>query len=411
MPPEMMTCPRCGVENSVKKRVCHHCRASLVHDAARQGTLSAGTNLRRSLPVRSPSTPGPASNLPDRDALAISDYIVGVSLRQRAQFYRQMYSLLNAGIPVGLALTHTLDNITLAMRGRVHRLAEHVMAGGRLSEGMNRYPALFPDWEVSVVVAAEKAGTLPPVMRDIADTLEMEWDLRARTQAATFHLKLTGLVAVIVLLLLYSLGLFGGGFLTSETGVDIVAILERVALQVLILVVLGFGIVYGLRIYSRTRNGGRIMMGITSSVPILGTLWKGIARIRFVRVLSALWHAGVSPLESLDIAARTTGNYHLMYQIADNAQQLNKGATISSILAGTRFLPAQALYLIQTGETTGDVAEALSKIADYYTVEVDAQAKTLPVKIQLLMYAILVPLVGWLMITFYVRYFSALVSF
>jgi type IV pilus assembly protein PilC len=323
------------------------------------------------------------------------DYIIGVSLRQRAQFYRQLYSTLHAGVPVGLALTTIAQNSAISLRSRIRKLAEHVEKGKLLSEGMAGYPNLFPEWEVSVVYAAEKSGTLPNAMHDIADALEMEWDLRARTRASTFHLKATAFVLILVLLILAAVH--------SGTSDQVFAQVGQAAIR-FVFVLIGIGLlIYGWRIIGRFRPMAAAVAAMVPRTPMIGPIWRDMARIRFLRVLATLWAAGVSPIESLEVAARTTGNQHLMNQVRDLSKGLSQGtSSLSSIIAATRFLSPEAVSMLQVGETTGGVAEALEKTAEYYYFELSAQVKTLPHKIQLLMYAVLVPVVFYVMYKFYV---------
>lgn len=403
---EMIPCPHCGAENSNRKQICHRCQAALV-EKAKPVTPAYRTRKPNFESTRQ------VINRSDHVSQPLSDYLLGVSRGQRAQYYRQMHSLLNAGIPLGMSLSYATDNIAGSMRRRVKALSEFVLAGALLSEGMDSYPELFPTWEVSVVRAGEKAGSLPQVMQDIAETLEMEHQLLVRVRTATIHLKITAFAVFCVLLLLIMLGFFRRGSFDMNNmngGVDIFAILARVGLLAGLVFTLIYSLQIGWRAYGRTRSGSKVVARLLPRLPLVGPVMHGFALVRFAKILSTLWHAGVSPVESLDLAARATGDTQLIRQISEMAPRISGGATMSTVLADTHFLPESALHLLQTGETSGNVAEALMKVAEYHAIEVESLSKSMPMKIQLLMYLILVPLVAWLLIAFYSRYIGALLA-
>ncbi|HEY3380102.1 MAG TPA: type II secretion system F family protein [Armatimonadota bacterium] len=386
----MMPCPYCGTPNSTSKRVCYHCQADIAPATAKTAARATGAPARDAKKQAAQAARAARDKKPRPGGI---DFLIGVSLRQRAQFYRQLFSLLNSGIPIGLGLNYSASNCAIQLRQRINKMAAFVQKGGLLSDAMAQYPGVFPSWEVSVVYAAEKGGTLPQAMRDIADALEMEWDLRMRTRTATFHLKVTAFVFVLVLLIVMNVQ--SGTFdvvLTSVGGAFIKFFLILALLFVLWL---------GWRYFAKTRSGSRFVAAALPRVPIIGGVLANLIRIRFVRVLATLWHAGVPPLESLAVAARTTDNAHFVHQIEKVSGAFSQGVMLSSVLAETRFLPQESLYLLQTGETSGNVAESLEKIAEYYSIELDAQVKTLPIKLQMLLYAIIVPFVLWLLIKFY----------
>ena len=407
MPPEMIPCPKCGEPNSTKKQVCHHCLAAL-------GTPPPGakTAVRAvpAPPVKRTTQPSTTSSpTAPQHGFTWMDYVFGVSLRERAQFYRQMNGLLNAGIPIGLSLQHSAENCAYAMRSRIRDMADHTQAGGLMSDVMVRYPALFPDWEISVLMASEKAGTLPQVMHDIADALEREWDLRSRTKVAAFPVIATFVVFVLVAMLVFSIGNYTT---TTELGgsVNFGGLFGSIFVRMALLVVLVIAIIVGWRMLGRTRMGGILISRLMPRVPLIGPILQAMKRIRFVTVLSTLWHAGIAPLQAVEIAARTTGDRRLIDQLEEATGRFSQGITLSALITATDFLPQHALYLLQTGEVSGNIAGALEKIAEYHTIEVDAQVKTMPMKVQLLLYAIVVPLVLWLLLKFYGGYFSNLLN-
>ncbi|HEY3415763.1 MAG TPA: type II secretion system F family protein, partial [Armatimonadota bacterium] len=411
----MKPCPHCGTENSENKHICYHCQLEITprpepetpvnKRLLRPRMLPQPQVPQRELTAGEVITPKPVpvpAEAPKPKQRAKASAFWGATLAQRAQFYRQMQSLLKSGIPIGLALGYLEQNIAFNLRPLVRDITQHVQGGGQLSEAMARYPNIFPDWEVSLVVAAEKGGTMPEAMRDVADTLEMEMQLRHEVNGKTLHLKFTAGMAVLVMLIL------GGVHFSIIAGgmSGVLARLQTVAIEFLLILAAGFGLVMGWRSAMRTRQGARFGYGFSSRIPLLGPIIKNMMRIRFVRVLGALWHAGVAPVQALEMAAHASGNQHVINQVDGVLASISQGATLSDALAPTHVLPPEAMYLLQSGEMSGSVPEALNNVAEYIRMDLESQVKTLPAKAQMIMYLILGPLIGWIVISFYVGYFT-----
>lgn len=389
---EMNPCPQCGTMNSIRKKTCYHCQAVL--SGANPAKASASSRSRTRPPAATAG--GNRQNTP-REARPTA--MQGATLRQRAQFYRQMYSLLHSGVGLGLALSYARDNSPRRLRAIVNQMSEHVAKGGRFSEVMTEYYNIFPAWEVSIIQAAEKSGGLPEAMVSIAETIETEWDLRTRTFAATLHLQATVVVFIIVLLVVFNVqGANGLG--------EVLTRLVRVFYQFMALVVAFLAAVLAWRYFTRSRVGGAFLARLVPRIPLIGPIIKTMAQMRFVLVLGALWQAGVSPMEALESAAAATGNAQLKRQVADNMQRLGQGELLSSIIGPTGYLPPEAMHLLFTGEQSGTISESLRQVADYLQVDLRGRVATMPARLQLLMYAVIVPLVFFFLLSFYSGYFS-----
>ena len=387
---EMKPCPQCGTMNSIKKASCYHCRADLPRENATKQRKSRQLPQKEKLDGR---------NRPTLPRNARPTAMQGATLRQRAQFYRQMYSLLHSGVGLGLALKYARDNSPRRLQAIINRMSEHVEKGGRFSEVMSDYYNIFPGWEVSIIQAAEKSGGLPEAMVSIAETIETEWDLRTRTFAATLHLQATVVVFIIVLLIVFNVqGANGLG--------EVITRITRAFYQFMAVVVAFLAAVLAWRYFTRSQVGGIILAQLVPRIPLIGPIIKVMAQMRFVMVLGALWQAGVSPMEALESAAAATGNAQLKRRVAENLQRLGQGELLSSIIGPTGYLPPEAMHLLFTGEQSGTISESLRQVADYLQVDLRGRVATMPSRLQLLMYAIIVPLVFFFLLSFYSGYFS-----
>ncbi len=413
MAQSMLACPHCGTANSIKRANCFGCGKPLAESPAPPEAVAAPLPAPQLPPAPAPApvnpppaeTPAPRRALiPSRRDSWLNSMLVGATLPHRAQFYRQLQSLMRSGIPVVLSLSYLQENIGGPLRTVLRAMQERTQRGEALSKCMDDYPNFFQEWEVQLIHAAETAGTLPEAAGEIANTLELELNLRRRVASGTFYIKSVCVVFVLVVLIVIGAraGLHSMG--------DVLTLVTNSSAIVFGLVILVLLLGYAWNVFTRTRRGAAVNYFIAVRTPIVGPLLRNAMRIRFARVLAALWRAGVSPVAALETAAKASGNPSLPHRAEDLLALLGRGSTLSEVITALNVFPSEAMYLIRTGETSGDVAEALDKVAEYLQIELDGQVATLPQKIQLAFYAIAVPAIGYFIIWFWTSYFNGIMN-
>lgn len=444
MPSQMIACPHCGTANSEKKQACFQCqtplrapgqprtvqtrplraKASPVAQMPAANTTLQGNNAGPTAVTTKPSAPTAvrpitparqAQSLPQtsqtkswQDRLRLPQVkmpalLFGGALRHRIQFYTQLYQMLKSGIPLGVTFEHVGNQLPRYLRPMARKCQQHIQAGGLLSAVMATYPSLFPEWERSLVQAAEQSGALPEAMHEIAATLEIEENLRREVNAKTLHLKATAAVAFIVVLMQSGLG--------RMIGASAATVLESVGNSIMFGALLIAGFMLALRVmhyFGRTPLGASINQMVLPKIPLIGPILYNSMRLRFATVLGALWGAGVAPMESLRLAANASGDLIIKKRAELLVNNLGRGESLADIVEQLRLLSPEAMYLLRTGEISGNLSEALHKVAEYLRFDLDIRVKELPIKLQLWFYAILVPIVGYLVINAWTGYFDSM---
>jgi len=392
----MRPCPHCGTPNSEKKRICHQCGREIRPPAP----------VKKAVPQIAPVAPAPAAQA------APTPRAPRPSLNQRAQFYRQMHSQLYAGIPPGMCLSNIKQAIAPALRPMAQDLALATQEGVMLSAAMARYPHVFPDWETSMVRAGEIAGALPEAMADIADMLEAEIELRLQTRAKTLHLKITAFIMALVICIVMRARQVLPLLMNSSreyTPAEVIVKFFGPAFYVFTFILVAYLIlVFTWRALSHTPHGVRYIRPILHRLPLIGPIMAGALRLRFLSVLGSLWGAGVAPLEALETAARASDDPGLMKRIAGQFEQVGQGMPLAGALAATGYFPPEVMYLLNTGEASGSVPDMLRKVSEYIRADLDSRLKSLPMRAQLILYIVMAPIVGYLVITTWKWYFEKL---
>lgn len=115
------------------------------------------------------------------------------------RFSRSMYLLLNAGIPITMALelgreVVMKDDISRALKNST----EVVVSGKKLSEGLKEAKNIIPGIMIKIIEAGEKSGSLDKSMQDISEYLDYEVSNTLRTLTAMLEPIMLIFVGILV---------------------------------------------------------------------------------------------------------------------------------------------------------------------------------------------------------------------
>jgi type IV pilus assembly protein PilC len=82
------------------------------------------------------------------------------------------------------------------------------------------------------------------------------------------------------------------------------------------------------------------------------------------------------------------------------------GLSIAEPLKQTGVFPPMVIHMVAVGEKTGDLADMLAKVSEFYNEEVDAAVDALTSILEPLMIVIMGALVGGILIAMYLPMFS-----
>lgn len=335
----------------------------------------------------------------------------GVVIKDLASFYRQFATLIDAGLPLYQALVALEGNTHNPKLKEVARAGQQqVQAGGRFSDVMQAYRWAFSPMQIELVRAAEKAGTLDQTLRQIADYIEHELEIRQLIRRETFYPKLTLFIAVMILgapgfsgalpaiaaLVLGSMGrttYSGVNYLWDTFGLMASAVVP------LVLVVAVF------RMFLFHKRGFREAYDmIKLSLPVLGGTVRQFALGRFARAFAALYRAGFSMCASLEIAGDACANAVMREAAYRAAHRAANGGSVADALGASGVFPPVALNLLRTGETSGNLDVLMDKMADFFEGEAKTRSHQAGIALGVLVFLAVALLVGQAVIGQYTGY-------
>ena len=112
--------------------------------------------------------------------------------------------------------------------------------------------------------------------------------------------------------------------------------------------------------------------------------------------MGVLTKAGVPILNTISITAQISGNvlYRSMWRAVH--EEVRQGKKIASSLLRYNLMPNSVVQMIRSGEDSGNMAEVLRDIANYYARELKSVIKTVTSMIEPIMIVVMGVLVGFI---------------
>ena len=316
-----------------------------------------------------PVTPSPSLSKPEvrspTPAPDLAPFLVSVPLPDMAVMYRQLATLLQAGVPMVQSVSTLAEQTrNQRLRGILQEMAREVGLGNPISMTMARYPSVFPQMHLEMIRAAEITGLLDQMCNRLSGYIEREVEIRRKMQRETLYPKIVLFVAGIVMLLLT--------FLQAGQAGAVGLLLWGVTVAGA-----GFGLWWLWRYADQYPAIGATLDNIKMRIPGTGGVARRYATARFTRALGILYGSGILLTNAVAIAARSCGNRAIQETMERNAPNLMNGEGVAAFLASSGMLSPSAVQMARTGEQTGSLDIMMDKVADYLESEADVKAHQL----------------------------------
>lgn len=339
-------------------------------------------------------------------------------LQELATFTQQLANLLQAGMPLTVALNSMTHLQSKGIPSEVSKeLKQDVMEGKSLSDAMRKQPVIFSDLYVNMVRAGEQSGALVDVLRRLASHFERFAEVQAKFVSALIYPAIVMTVGVVIVIFFMTFML--PKFLTIFQGLKIpLPLPTRILIAisdgfsnywwVMILVAIA-GVVVWQR-YRTTEEGKRKIDEWKMNAPVLGNVVRLNIFGQFARTLSTLLINGVPVLTALQITEQIVPNRVVKEAIARTRDAVTDGKSLALPLAQSKIFPQLMIDLIKIGEDTGDVPGALKNVAETYENELAIALRVMTNLIEPALIIAMAVLVGFLLFSVLSAMFSITAS-
>ncbi|MCH8978741.1 MAG: type II secretion system F family protein [Armatimonadetes bacterium] len=325
-----------------------------------------------------------------------------VSLQQLQFFFRQLSSMLGAGIGTAQAMD-TLSGQTQSLRLRevLQQTKARVIAGDQISEAFQAHPEVFNPMMLSLVRAGEEGGFLTDQCKLVSEYIQREIELRNLIKKETLYPKVVLASSIVIIL--------GAKFFVASLGkeTNLTSPLTEPATWIILGPIIILLFVYFKIVKKNPRMQYKWDQAVLK-VPFIGQTSQGFAMAKFGRSFGALYKGGVPLPKAIKLSADACGNEFVRSRLYPAADGLERGEGITSSLAATGVVSPIVLDMTQTGEMTGNLDQMLEKMSEYYEEEGAVRARQAAVIFGVAVLLATGVYVAYVIINFYMGYASGM---
>lgn len=313
-----------------------------------------------------------------------------VRLEDLVIFSQQLSTLYKAGLPLLLSLSNLKDQVeNKRFKAVLEQVCNDVEGGNPLFASLAKHPDVFSTIYINMIRAGETSGRLGESLDRFVTLAQRELQTRQRLKEATRYPKIVifSVAIAFAVLIAFVIPRFAATFAQFNMPLPLPT---RVMIAVNHIFQTYWYFVFGillalylfLRHYLKTAKGKYLWDQIQLRIPILGPLFLKIGLSRFTNTLGMLNRSGIPILQALEITSTTVDNILLAQSIEGVKQKVSEGRSLTEALKESGRVTPLVTQMISVGESSGTLDEMLSRVTDYYDVEVENAMKKLPTYIE-----------------------------
>ena len=312
--------------------------------------------------------------------------------KAKAQFYRMMQSLTQAGLPMLRALA---QRPPAKLKRAVSQLLQDVKEGTPLSEAMRHY-SVFTPFEVSLVAVGAASGTLEQNFGALADWFESRHTLRSQIISGLVHPAATYYLAAPII---------------SFINVMTKGVSHHDAIRNCIFMWLApFAILWLYRIITSILFKSSLICEIFDALPLIGSLRHKQETAIFFQSLGLCLRGGLGAVAAISLSANACRYENTRRKFRKMAEIIKEtGDTFSNAfqqVMSSRDASSTAPVMIATGEATGTLDEYSLRLATLAQQESKTLLTRLSAVLPTIVFIFLAIYIGYVVITFYMGHIN-----
>lgn len=303
-----------------------------------------------------------------------------VSSKEVVIFTREIAIMIESNVPPAKALEALGEQMSnKSFKEKIFKISADIREGVTLSKAFSKYPKIFSTFYVNMLRSGEISGTLPEVLRKIADHLENEYYIRTKTMGAMVYPIVVLVVFAIIFTVVVVYIIPGLVEVLESSGAEL-PLVTKIVIGVsnfvvnywwAVLLIL-IGIASFVYYYPKTKEGKQVTDAILLKVPVLGNFQKNIYMNRFAENLATLLSSGKPITEALEVTADLIGNNVYREIILQARDGVVKGQKISDSLVNyPKYISPLFVQMVAVGESTGKISETLMNVVRFYKTEIE----------------------------------------
>lgn len=338
-----------------------------------------------------------------------------LSLKEKIDFTKTFQTLNKAGLPIIESLIFMEQNAsTRQLRLLAQEIRLQVISGLTYSDTIARYPDIFGQVYIGLTKAGEDTGEMEKTLDRIIGLLQKQGNIKARVISTLTYpcIVIVLAICVVLVMLMFVFPAFKDMF--DQTGKSLPAItqfcmdagdfLKDKWFFIPLFIV---GMVFLVRYLLKNPYTKKRIDEIVLTIPLLSDLIKTAAFSNFLTVLQVGYEAGIPIIDSLYLANLTFENSVMNNAIKVTIKKMQQGAHLSLALKASKLFPKMVLFMISTGEQSGQLGELMAQCVMYIDQQLDAVIDTLTKMLEPLLMIVIGSIVCFMALSLYLPLFQS----
>jgi len=275
--------------------------------------------------------------------------------------------MLESGIQIRKAIGIASKKAMHAPTKKVLReISDAIQGGSDISQALREHGNFFPTLFIEMVTMAEETGSLPEVLRHLAEHYEANIRMKKNLIGSLIWpvFQLVAAIFVIAILILV-LGLIGGD---NDISNIVFGLKGPTGAMIWLTGTLGtFAAMFAVWLMiQKAAQAKAIVDPMLLMVPVLGRCMRSFAIARFSWSYYLTQQTGMPVNRSLQGSLKATGNGAFVSQTPFITSAVMEGSSLTESLKQSRLFPIEFLEMVSVAEESGTVPEALHRLSPHF---------------------------------------------
>lgn len=227
------------------------------------------------------------------DILSHLSFLKGVSLKSKVIFFRQLSTMITAGLSIIQALKIMREQEKLKNKkfaDIIGSVAGEIEGGLSFSASLAKFPDVFPSIYINLIKSGEASGKLDEVLNRLATQLEKDYDLKSKVRGAMMYpiFIVCAMGVVIVIIVTFIMPQLKTLFQESNVELPLMTKIllgsSDIARNFWWLIIPGIaGFIFSIWRFIRTKVGRGLWDRMKLKIPIISKFVQNIYMARFTR--------------------------------------------------------------------------------------------------------------------------------
>jgi type IV pilus assembly protein PilC len=330
---------------------------------------------------------------------------IRLSASEKMNLMGNLATMLSSGIPIMEAVDSVAEDTKGNLKRVLDTLKSDLVQGKRVYVSFSSFTGVFDKVTINLLKAAEEAGTLETVLKDLREHYQKQIEFSDKIKFAMIYPVFIMLVfaGVLLMILTFVVPKISTVFLRLKVDLPLSTRILMFASDLLVkhtlqvaLVVGGGGTLIGF-LYLKFKQQ---VNNVFFKLPGITTLVKQIDLTQFTRSMFLLLSSGIPITTALELSQEVVVRSQMANLIKKSKEMVASGHKLSEGLRNNKNdIPTIMLKLIEAGEKSGSLDKSMQEISNFLDYQVSNTLKTLTAVLEPIMLLFVGVAVGMMMIS------------